>query len=320
MKHPVWKPSPERVAGSNMQRFLQAQAHRLEKREYDALYRWSLDHNAEFWAAYWKFSGMRAMTPYRSVLTDPDRMPGARWFEGARLNYADNLLRPEHRGTALVFYSERGDRIEMSRDELRRDVAALARVLKSMGVGEGDRVAGLLPNRPEAVVAMLACASLGALWSSCSPDFGVGAVLDRFGQIRPRVLFATDGYFYNGKTIDCRPTLARVAERIGSLEAVIVIGYVEPEPNLAGVPGARRYADTRRQARSHPARRRQVRRRQAGGHPVPGRPAPRPPDPGHPAPKFQNSRRCRSPTRSTSCTPPERPAFPSASFTARAAR
>ena len=243
MTHPVWKPSPERVADSNMQRFLQAQAHRLEKPEYDALYRWSLERNAEFWAAYWEFSGIRAMAPYRNVLTDPDRMPGARWFEGARLNYADNLLRPEHRGTALVFYSERGDRIEMSRDELRRDVAALARVLQSMGVGEGDRVAGLLPNRPEAVVAMLACASLGALWSSCSPDFGVGAVLDRFGQIRPRVLFATDGYFYNGKTIDCRPTLARVAERIDSLEAVIVIGYVEREPNLAAVPGARRYGD-----------------------------------------------------------------------------
>lgn len=241
MTNPIWTPSPRRVADSNMQRFLQAQAHRLERPEYDALYRWSLDHNAEFWSAYWEFSGIRAMTPYRSVLTDPDRMPGARWFEGARLNYADNLLRPEHRGTALVFYSERGDRIEMSWDELRRDVAALASVLRSMGVGEGDRVAGLLPNRPEAVVAMLACASLGALWSSCSPDFGVGAVLDRFGQIRPRVLFATDGYFYNGKTIDCRPTLARVAERIDSLEAVIVVGYVELEPNLGAVPGARCY-------------------------------------------------------------------------------
>ena len=243
MTYPIWTPSPERVAGSNMQKFLRAQAHRLEKPEYDALYRWSLDHNAEFWAAFWEFTGIRAMAHYRSVLTDPDRMPGARWFEGARLNYADNLLRPEHRGTALVFYSERGDRIEMSWDELRRDVAALARVLQSMGVGEGDRVAGLLPNRPEAVVAMLACASLGAVWSSCSPDFGAGAVLDRFGQIRPRVLFATDGYFYNGKTIDCRPTLARVAERIDSLEAVIVIGYVEPEPNLSAVAGTRQYGD-----------------------------------------------------------------------------
>ena len=243
MTNPIWKPSPRRIAESNMQRFLRAQAHRLEKPEYDALYRWSLDHNAQFWAAFWEFSGIRAVTPYRSVLTAEDRMPGARWFEGARLNYADNLLRPEHRGTALVFHSDRGDRIEMSWDELRRDVAALARVLRSMGVGEGDRVAGLLPNRPEAVVAMLACASLGATWSSCSPDFGAGAVLDRFGQIRPRVLFATDGYFYNGKTIDCRPTLARVAERIDSLEAVIVVGYVEPEPNLAAVPGARRYGD-----------------------------------------------------------------------------
>ena len=243
MKHPVWKPSPERVAESNMQRFLQAQAHRLEKPEYDALYRWSLDRKAEFWAAYWEFSGIRATTPYRSVLTGPDRMPGARWFEGARLNYADNLLRPEHRGTALVFHSERGGRIEMSWDELRRDVAALASALRPLGVGEGARVAGLLPNRPEAVVAMLACASLGAVWSSCSPDFGASAVFDRFGQIRPRVLFATDGYFYNGKTIDCRPTLAGVVQRIDSLEAVIVVGYVEPEPNLAAVPGARRYGD-----------------------------------------------------------------------------
>ena len=244
MTNPIWRPTDRRVAESNMQRFLEAQAHRLEHPDYHALYRWSVDRSDEFWAAFWEFSGIRSMANYRSVLTDPDRMPGASWFEGARLNYADNLLRPEHHGTALVFYSERGDRIEMSRDELRRDVAALASALRSMGVGEGDRVAGLLPNRPEAVVAMLACASLGAVWSSCSPDFGAGAVLDRFGQIRPRVLFATDGYFYNGKTIDCRPTLARVAERIDSLEAVVVVGYVEREPSLSGVPGGRRYVDT----------------------------------------------------------------------------
>ena len=243
MTNPIWRPTDRRVAESNMQQFLQAQAHRLEHPDYQSLYRWSVDRSAEFWAAFWEFSGIRSMARYRSVLTGPDRMPGARWFEGARLNYADNLLRPEHRGTALVFYSERGDRIEMSREELRRDVAALASALRSMGVGEGDRVAGLLPNRPEAVVAMLACASLGAVWSSCSPDFGAGAVLDRFGQIRPKVLFATDGYFYNGKTIDCRPTLARVAERIDSLEAVIVVGYVEQKPDLSGIPGARGYAD-----------------------------------------------------------------------------
>lgn len=244
MTNPIWRPTDRRIAESNMLRFLQAQAPRLEQPDYQSLYRWSVDRSAEFWAAFWEFSGVRFMANYRSVLTDPDRMPGACWFEGARLNYADNLLRPEHQATALVFYSERGDRIEMSRDKLRRDVAALASALRSMGVGEGDRVAGLLPNRPEAVVAMLASASLGAVWSSCSPDFGAGAVLDRFGQIRPKVLFATDGYFYNGKTIDCRPTLARVAERIGSLEAVVVVGYVEQKPDLSGVPGARRYVDT----------------------------------------------------------------------------
>lgn len=244
MTNPIWRPTDRRVAESNMQRFLEAQAHRLERPDYQALYRWSVDRSAEFWAAFWEFSGVRSMANYRSVLTDPDLMPGARWFEGARLNYADNLLRPEQHGTALVFYSERGDRIEMSREELRREVAALASGLRSMGVGEGDRVAGLLPNRPEAVVAMLASASLGAVWSSCSPDFGAGAVLDRFGQIRPRVLFATDGYFYNGKTIDCRPTLARVAERIGSLEAIVVVGYVEQKPDLSGVPGAQRYVET----------------------------------------------------------------------------
>ena len=243
MMNPIWRPTDRRIAESNMLRFLQAQAHRLEQPDYQALYRWSVDRSEEFWAAFWEFSGIRSMANYRSVLTDPDRMPGARWFEGARLNYADNLLRPEHGGTALVFYSERGDRIAMSRDELRRDVAALASALRSMGVGEGHRVAGLLPNRPEAVVAMLACASLGAVWSSCSPDFGASAVLDRFGQIRPRVLFATDGYIYSGKTIDCRPTLARVAERIDSLEAVIVVGYVEQKPGLSGIPGARGYVD-----------------------------------------------------------------------------
>ena len=239
----VWEPSPQRIAASNMQRFMETLGPRLPEMTYDALYRWSVSHPDEFWAAFWEFSGVRATTPFQRVLADPDRMPGARWFEGTRLNFSDNLLRPEHAGTALVFRSERGHRIEMSRDELRRDVAALARGLRALGVGEGDRVAGILPNRPEAVVAMLACASIGAVWSSCSPDFGAGAILDRFGQIRPRVLFATDGYFYAAKTFDCLPVLARVATQLDSLEAVLVIGYVEPEPDISAVPGARLYRD-----------------------------------------------------------------------------
>ena len=243
MTYPIWRPSPERVAESNMQRFLQAQAHRLETPDFRALYRWSVDRSAEFWEAFWRFSDLRATTPYRSVLTEPERMPGARWFEGARLNFADNLLRPEYRGTALVFHSERGDRIDMSWAELRRQVGSVAQALQAMGVGPEDRVVGLLPNRPEAVVAMLAAASLGAVWSSCSPDFGANAVLDRLGQIRAKVLFATDGYFYNGKTIDCLPMVRRVVDGLDSLEAVFVVGYVDPEPDLRSVAGARRYSE-----------------------------------------------------------------------------
>ena len=243
MTYPIWRPAPERVAESSMQRFLQAQAHRLETPNYRALYRWSVDRSAEFWEAFWRFSDIRATTPYRSVLTEPEHMPGARWFEGARLNFADNLLRPEYRGTALVFHSERGERIDMSWAELRRQVGSVAQALQALGVGPGDRVVGLLPNRPEAVVAMLATASLGAVWSSCSPDFGANAVLDRLGQIRAKVLFATDGYFYNGKTIDCLPMVGRVVDGLDSLEAVFVVGYVDPEPDLRSVAGARRYSE-----------------------------------------------------------------------------
>ena len=249
MTYPIWRPSPERVAESNMQRFLQAQAHRLETPDYSALYRWSVDRSAEFWEAFWRFSDIRATTPYRSVLTEPEGMPGARWFEGARLNFADNLLRPEYQGTALVFYSERGERIDMSWAELRRQVGSVAQALQALGVGPGDRVVGLLPNRPEAVVAMLASASLGAVWSSCSPDFGANAVLDRLGQIGAKVLFATDGYFYNGKTIDCLPMVGRVVDSLSSLEAVFVVGYVDPEPDLRPVPGARRYSELLRAER-----------------------------------------------------------------------
>ena len=243
MTYPIWRPAPERVAESSMQRFLQAQAHRLETPNYRALYQWSVDRSAEFWEAFWRFSDIRATTPYRSVLTEPEHMPGARWFEGARLNFADNLLRPEYRGTALVFHSERGERIDMSWAELRRQVGSVAQALQALGVGPEDRVVGLLPNRPEAVVAMLAAASLGAVWSSCSPDFGANAVLDRLGQIRAKVLFATDGYFYNGKTIDCLPMVRRVVDGLDSLEAVFVVGYVDPEPDLRSVAGARRYSE-----------------------------------------------------------------------------
>jgi acetoacetyl-CoA synthetase len=184
----------------------------------------------------WRFCGIRAVTEYTEVVADFERMPGARWFEGAQLNFAANLLAPERLGPALIFANERGERAELSWSELRRRVAAVAAGLRERGVARGDRVAGLLANRPETVIAMLACASIGAVWSSCSPDFGLEAVLDRFGQIEPKVLFATDGYVYNGKSIDSLPTVRALAARLATLRSTVIVPYLSASPDLAGLP------------------------------------------------------------------------------------
>ena len=226
-----------------MRRFLQANRDRLTGDDYAALYRWSVQSPAEFWDAVWRFCNIQSCSAYSSVVRDSDRMPGARWFEGATLNFAQNLLAPERFGAAIVFHNERGDRLEVSWDELRRQVGCVAAHLKSIGIGKGDRVAGWVANRPEAIVAMLAATSLGAVWSSCSPDFGVEAVLDRFGQIEPAALFATDGYFYNGKTIDCLPAIAAIASRLPSLRGIVVIPYRNSNPDIKAIAGATRFAD-----------------------------------------------------------------------------
>ncbi|HEX6997237.1 MAG TPA: acetoacetate--CoA ligase [Gammaproteobacteria bacterium] len=244
MTEPIWRPSPERVARTNLRRFIAAHRARLADDGYDALYDWSTSRPEEFWRAVWEFCGVRGTYDPRRIVEAFDRMPGARWFEGARLNFAENLLRPEHRaGTALVFTNERGDRIELTRAELERRVASVAGALRGLGVGRGDRVAGFVANRPEAVIAMLAAASIGAVWSSCSPDFGLDAVLDRFGQIAPKVLFATDGYFYNGKAIDSLPVVAALAERLPTLAAVIVVPYLRERPDLGALPRALSFAE-----------------------------------------------------------------------------
>ncbi len=238
---PIWTPGKDRVAASNMHRFLMQHAERLEALDYASLYRWSVEKPAEFWAAVWDFCGIRAQAPYRTVVEHYGRMPGASWFDGAMLNYAENLLGHGQQGVALVFADERGERVTMSWVELRRQVASVSEALRGLGVGPGDRVAALLPNRPETIVAALAAACLGATWSSCSPDFGVHGVLDRFGQIAPKVLFAVDGYFYNGKSIDCLDALATIAAALEGLEAVVVTAYRHSEPDLSSIPGALRF-------------------------------------------------------------------------------
>ncbi len=222
-----------------MRRFIDAHRTALQGDDYAALYEWSIDSPQGFWAAIWRFCEVKAAAPYDAVLRDAARMPGARWFEGARLNFAANMLEHEASGAALVFVNERGERMELSWAELRAQVASVAAHLRALGVRRGDRVAGYIANRPEAVIAMLATASVGAVWSSCSPDFGADAVLDRFGQIEPKVLFATDGYFYNGKSIDSLPTVRTVAAGLRGLAAVVVVPYRTDDPDMSALPNAR---------------------------------------------------------------------------------
>ena len=248
MTLPIWQPSLQRSAASGTRRFIAANRARLTGDDYAALYAWSVESPAEFWEAVWKFCGVRSAAPYTLLARDLERMPGARWFEGATLNFGENLLAPQRTGAALVFANERDDRLELSWQELRAQVASLAASLRALGIGKGDRVAAFIANRPEAVVAMLATASLGAVWSSCSPDFGVDAVLDRFGQIEPKVLFATDGYFYNGKSIDSLPALRQIAARLSTLRAVVVVPYRDGDPDANGIPGAVRFAQLLRPA------------------------------------------------------------------------
>ena len=239
MSELLWTPSRERIARANMTRFIE----RLRETGvaidgYDELYDWSVTHIPEFWEAMWRFAGIVCSVPYRTVLDKPV-MPGARWFEGARLNFAENLLRYRDDETALISLREGGSEDgRMTYRELYATVARMARFLAGHGVEPGDRVAGFMPNRIETVVAMLATTSLGAIWSSCSPDFGFKGVMDRFGQIRPKILVATDGYFYNGKEFDCLEKTAQVARSIDSITRVVVVPFLSERPDLSSIPNA----------------------------------------------------------------------------------
>jgi acetoacetyl-CoA synthetase len=239
---PQWIPTPERIAAAQLTRFHAfARERGAPAGDYAALWQWSVDEPAVFWAAVFDFTGVIAERGAGPVLRDGDLMPGATWFEGTRLNFAENLLRKTGAGPAIIARDERGRRRELSWDELRSEVARIADGLREAGVGVGDRVAGFLPNIPEAVVAMLATSSLGATWSSCSPDFGIRGVLDRFGQIEPKVLFTADGYFYGGKTLDSLERIAGIVASLPSVRCVVVIANVANEPDLARVPTARHF-------------------------------------------------------------------------------
>ncbi|WP_416242614.1 acetoacetate--CoA ligase [Azospira sp. APE16] len=235
----LWRPGPERVAAANLTRFMGAasQAAAAPLNDYDALWQWSVDQPAAFWSLLWDFCGVVG-DKGGTVLEDGDKMPGALWFPEARLNYAENLLRFAGPEDALVFWGEDKVKRHLSRDELRAQVSRFQQFLEDAGVQPGDRVAGYLPNLPETLIAMLAAASLGAIWSSASPDFGVQGVLDRFGQIGPKVLVCVDGYWYNGKAVDCLAKNAEAAAQLPSLEKVVVVPYLAATPDIGAIPKA----------------------------------------------------------------------------------
>ncbi|HJN49173.1 MAG: acetoacetate--CoA ligase [Pseudomonadales bacterium] len=222
---PIWTPSAQRIEAANITRFRRHvnSTLSLSLENYGQLHRWSILERESFWEAVWHFTGIISSRSYNSVLTDGDKFPDAKWFQGSQLNFAENLLRYQDDVTALVFVAENGDRQQTSYAELHERVAELQRSLIDVGIQKGDRVAAYLPNIPETVIAMLATTSLGAVWSSCSPDFGVAGVLDRLGQIQPKILFTTNQYQYNGKTIAILERVEKIVASLPSLERVVVV-------------------------------------------------------------------------------------------------
>ncbi len=244
-KKPLWVPSRDKIKKTNMTRFIEFvnKKHGEKFRTYDELYQWSIDCIPDFWAAIWDFAEIKASKRYDQIVDDLKKFPGAKWFIGARLNFAENLLRYRDDRLAFIFRGETQKTATITYKELYIAVARLAASLRKMGIRPGDRVAGYMPNMMETAIAMLAAASVGAVWSSCATDIGALAALDRLGQIEPKVLFTVDGYFYKGKPFSSLGNAAEVAEAIPSLKKVIVVSYVGNNPDLSDIPNAVHYED-----------------------------------------------------------------------------
>ena len=240
MTVPIWQPSRDRVSGALVTQFvaLVNRRHAMSIETFGDLYAWSVAQPESFWSLVWEFGEVRAAHRGDAVLVDAQEMPGARWFPDAHLNFAENLLRRRDDAVAVYFRGEDRRASSLTFAELHARVAELAKALQGCGLRPGDRVAGFMPNIPETVVAMLATTAIGAVWSSCSPDFGAQGVLDRFGQIEPQVLFAVDGYFYGGKTHDSLDKLIEIVAALPSLQRVVVVPYASVAPDLSGISGA----------------------------------------------------------------------------------
>ena len=245
MKTPLWTPSEQRKQDANITRFMRevSARHKLNLDSYSDLYQWSVENIPDFWVQMWDFVEIKASKHYDSVVMDVSVFPGAKWFPGAKLNFAENLLRYRDDHLAFVFIGETQTSKRMTYAELYDAVARLAHSLKESGVGVGDRVVAYMPNLIETVIAMLAAASLGATWASCATDIGPGAAIERLGQVGPKVMITADGYFYKGKAFDTLAHAAEVTRGIPSLQKVIVVSYTREQPDISQIPNSVHYDD-----------------------------------------------------------------------------
>jgi len=241
----LYTPSEERKKDANITRFIEFVNERYGKKisTYNELYNWSINEIPDFWEALWDFCEVKASKRYERVVDDLSKFPGAKWFIGARLNYAENIIRRRDEHNALIFRGENRRKAQMTYIELYDQVASLAKSLKEIGVKPGDRVAGYIPNIMEGVVALLATSSIGAVWASCGLELGADAALDRFSQIEPKILFSADGYFFKGKTFDTLPAVAEVVQKIPTLKKVVVIPYLREKPDISFIPKSIYYED-----------------------------------------------------------------------------
>jgi acetoacetyl-CoA synthetase len=229
-KTPLWIPSEERKNNSNLSAFIKYVEvnYQLQLKNYDDLYKWSVTDTSNFWKAIWEFGDFKYSQNYDSIISG-NEMLDTKWFCGAKLNFAENLLRYRDSRIALISVKENSPTTKLTFEQLYDKVASCAQLLRSFNVKKGDRVAAFITNIPEAVIGMLSAASIGAIWSSCSPDFGLQGVIDRFGQIRPKILFAIDSYTYNGKTVDCSEKIIQISNAIPGIEKIIVISHESSE-------------------------------------------------------------------------------------------
>ncbi len=233
----LWEPSEERIKHSNIMAFITAVEAdwNINLRDFEELYEFSIQETEKFWQSLIGFADVIAETWGKTVLENPDKMPGSVWFPNAKLNYAENLLRRKDGSDALVFWGENRVKLRFSHKELYNEVSRVAQAMQTMGLVAGDRVGGYMPNMPQTIIAMLAAVSVGAIWSSCSPDFGVQGVLDRFGQIEPKIMFVCDGYFYNGKVHDSIAKTSQILSQLPSVVATVVVPYCNPTPKIDGI-------------------------------------------------------------------------------------